>query len=103
MASGGQVGQRGLAVKPTATALGIKQPVIPDGAGHVGIEYAFAPNWTGKVEGQYLGLNDFTVGPGVLGDSLRVRSASVNTLTFGINYLFNWGAGYPAPPVVGRY
>jgi outer membrane immunogenic protein len=69
----------------------------------VGIEWAFAPNWTGKIEWQYLGLNDFTVGPGVLGDSLTVRNASVNTLTFGINYLFNWGGGYPAPPVVSRY
>ena len=48
---------------------------------------------TGKIEWQYLGLNDFTVGPDVLGDALRVRSASVNTLTFGINDLFNWGGG----------
>jgi outer membrane immunogenic protein len=67
----------------------------------VGIEWAFSQNWTGKIEWQRLELNDFSVGP-VLGDTLNVRNANINTLTFGINYLFSWG-GYSAPPVVGRY
>jgi outer membrane immunogenic protein len=69
----------------------------------VGIEWAFAQNWTGKFEWQYLGLNDFSVGPGVLGDTVTVRNASVNTLTFGLNYLFSWGGFPSAPPVVSRY
>jgi outer membrane immunogenic protein len=68
----------------------------------VGLEYAFAPNWTAKVEWQYLGLEDFSVGPGIVGDAIRIENGSVNTLTFGINYLFNYGYGAPAP-VVSRY
>jgi outer membrane immunogenic protein len=68
----------------------------------IGLEWAFSPNWTAKVEYQYLGLEDFTVGPGIVGDSVRVHDASISTATFGINYLFNWGL--PAgPPVVSRY
>jgi len=69
----------------------------------VGIEYAFAPNWTAKVEWQYLGLNDFNVGPGVVGESFAVQNASINTLTFGLNYLFSWGGYQAPPPVVSRY
>jgi outer membrane immunogenic protein len=69
----------------------------------IGMEWAFSPNWTAKIEYQYLGLDNFDVGPGVFGDAIRVHDASISTWTFGINYLFNWG-GFPAgPPVVSRY
>jgi outer membrane immunogenic protein len=69
----------------------------------VGIEWAFAQNWTAKLEWQYLGLEDFTVGPGIIVDPITARNADVNTLTFGINYLFNYWGGPAAPPVVSRY
>jgi outer membrane immunogenic protein len=54
-----------------------------------GIEWAFAPNWTAKVEYDFLGLNDstFTV-PG--GDVITTTNRDVQTVTVGINYLFNW-------------
>jgi outer membrane immunogenic protein len=69
----------------------------------VGMEWAFSQNWTARIDYQYLGLEDFTLGPGIVGDSIRVHDASISTWTFGINYLFNWGFQAPPPPVVGRY
>jgi len=65
----------------------------------VGAEWAFAQNWTIKVEYQYLGLGNFDLG--ILPDGLfSLRDSNVQMGTVGINYLFNWGA--PAP-VVSRY
>ena len=65
-----------------------------------GIEWAFAPNWTARVDYQYIGLENTTVAPGFLVDTFTTRNANVQTLTVGVNYLFNWGA--PAA-VVSRY
>jgi outer membrane immunogenic protein len=60
-----------------------------------GIEWAFAPNWTAKVEYDFLGLNNSTltvpVGtPVVGGDIITTTNRDVQTLTVGLNYLFNW-------------
>ena len=60
-----------------------------------GIEWAFAPNWTAKVEYDFLGLNNstFTVPAGIPvigGDVITTTNRDVQTLTVGINYLFNW-------------
>ena len=65
--------------------------------GGVGVEWAFAPNWTAKLEYQELFLNnkDFTVPVGFDGGILDGRGVStvnrtVQTVTVGVNYLFNW-------------
>jgi outer membrane immunogenic protein len=68
-----------------------------------GIEWAFANNWTARVEYDYFGLSSrsFTVPVGSLflgGDTFNTGSNHIQTLTVGINYLFNWGQ-----PVVARY
>jgi outer membrane immunogenic protein len=60
-----------------------------------GIEWAFAPNWTAKVEYDFLGLNNSTltvpVGiPIIGGNVITTTNRDVQTLTVGINYLFNW-------------
>ena len=60
-----------------------------------GIEWAFAPNWTAKIEYDFLGLNNssFTVPVGtpfIGGDIVTTTNRNVQTLTGGINYLFNW-------------
>jgi outer membrane immunogenic protein len=60
-----------------------------------GIEWGFAPNWTARVEYDFLGLNDssFTVTPfGTALDNRVITTHDVNvqTLTVGVNYLFNW-------------
>jgi outer membrane immunogenic protein len=68
----------------------------------VGLEWALTQNVTARVEYQYIGLSNFSVGPGLVGDSIRVENASFSTATFGLNYLFNWGLP-AAPPVVSRY
>ena len=63
--------------------------------GGVGIEWAFAPNWTAKLEYDNLFLSDknFTVKTGfpVLGGrTFSTVNRDVQTVTAGINYLFNW-------------
>jgi outer membrane immunogenic protein len=60
-----------------------------------GIEWAFAPNWTAKVEYDFLGLNNstFTVPVGIPvigGDVITTTNRDVQTLTVGVSYLFNW-------------
>jgi len=60
-----------------------------------GIEWAFAPNWTAKLEYDFLGLNNqsFTVPAGSLvipGDVITTTSRDIQMLTVGVNYLFNW-------------
>jgi outer membrane immunogenic protein len=59
-----------------------------------GVEWAFAPNWTAKLEYDFLGLNDsnFTVAAGtpiIGGDVITTHDVHVQTLTVGINYLFH--------------
>ena len=50
-----------------------------------GVEYAFAQNWTAKIEYNYLGLNDTTV-PVVA--NLATFSHDLQTLKIGANYKF---------------
>jgi outer membrane immunogenic protein len=64
-----------------------------------GIEWAFAPNWSAKVEYNYLGLDDrtFTVpvgSPFLAGDTFTQNNRNVQMVKVGINYLFNWSRGY---------
>jgi outer membrane immunogenic protein len=62
-----------------------------------GVEWAFVPNWTAKLEYDFIGLNDssFTVPAGALvppvlaGDVITTHDVHVQTLTVGINYLFH--------------
>jgi opacity protein-like surface antigen len=56
-----------------------------------GIEYAFVPNWTAKLEYDYLGLNTATFNSTVVGlnaDQLRL-ARQINMLTIGMNYKFS--------------
>src|SRR5262249_30672688 len=58
-----------------------------------GIEWAFAPHSTAKIEYDKLFLDNrtFTVtGPFLNGDVLPLFHHDVQTVTVGINYLFNW-------------
>jgi outer membrane immunogenic protein len=66
-----------------------------------GIEWAFTPNWSARVEYDYIGLRNFTVNPFFTTDTFTVNR-NVQTLTLGLNYKFDWGS--PAyPPVAARY
>jgi outer membrane immunogenic protein len=69
-----------------------------------GIEWGFAPNWTARLEYDYLGLSSqshtvtatipngvgtcVTLGGCPFADTLTVHNRDVQTLTLGINYLF---------------
>jgi outer membrane immunogenic protein len=55
-----------------------------------GLEYAFAPPWTVKIEYDYLGLNTWTLNSTMLAlnaDQLSVKR-HINILTVGLNYKF---------------
>jgi outer membrane immunogenic protein len=65
-----------------------------------GIEWAFAPNWSAKLEYQYIALNSIGVANGVVLDQFNVDKPNIQMVTLGINYLFNWS---PPSPVVTRY
>jgi outer membrane immunogenic protein len=55
-----------------------------------GVEYAFTPNWTAKVEYMYYGFGDRRnlLVAGAPGDRLRT---DIHTVKLGINYLFSTG------------
>jgi outer membrane immunogenic protein len=63
-----------------------------------GIEWAFAPNWSAKVEYNYLGLGNqtFTVPDGspFFADDTFSQSRDIQMVKVGINYLFNWSPSY---------
>jgi outer membrane immunogenic protein len=63
----------------------------------IGVEWAFAGNWSAKAEYDYIGLTNqtYTVSPGAAGgfanDSISATSRSIQLLTAGLNYKFGWG------------
>ncbi|HJY89601.1 MAG TPA: outer membrane beta-barrel protein [Candidatus Acidoferrum sp.] len=68
-----------------------------------GIEWMFVPNWSVKVEYDYIGLGNrsFSIPATaaiLAGDTLTSNNRNVQEFKFGVNYLFNWG-----PPIAGRY
>jgi outer membrane immunogenic protein len=56
----------------------------------VGAEWAFAPQWSAKLEYDYIKLDDFS--PALLGDNVTL-SRHFNMVKAGINYRFDWGGG----------
>jgi len=62
-----------------------------------GVEWAFANNWTVKVEYDYLGLTNrsFVVpagAPFLVGDTFNSTSRNMQMVKVGVNYLFNAGS-----------
>jgi len=72
-----------------------------------GVEWAFAGNWSAKIEYDYLGLNSrsFTTATGLgiipAGDTFSTGNLNVEMVKFGINYRF--GAWDTPAPVTTRY
>ena len=68
----------------------------------VGWEWAFANNWSWRLEYDYLGLGNRTItvpaGFPLAGDTFTTNNLNVQMVTVGINYRFNWAA-----PVAARY
>ncbi len=62
-----------------------------------GIEWAFLPNWSAKLEYDFLGLDSrsFTVPAGFFaGDTFTQSNRNIQMLKVGVNYLFNGSRGY---------
>ena len=106
-AGGGWVGNS-FTLTNTATGANVTGPngnTLSGWLAGAGIEWAFASNWTVKLEYDYLGLgssNSFTVpatAPLLAGDTFSTGSnRNLQMAKVGINYLFNW-----SNPVVARY
>jgi outer membrane immunogenic protein len=54
----------------------------------VGAEWAFAPNWSAKLEYDYLGLNGEQIGANT-GTIFTLSNPNVQQVTVGVNYLFH--------------
>jgi outer membrane immunogenic protein len=63
----------------------------------VGVEWAFAGNWSARAEYDYIGLQNqnYTVtSPSAFnGDVIGTSSRSIQLVTAGVNYKFGWGGG----------
>jgi outer membrane immunogenic protein len=102
---GAWVGNNGFTVTDSTTGASVTGTNSSTNSGWVaggGVEWAFANNWTAKVEYDYVGLNSgtFTVPAGapVLRGDTFTFNRNIQMVTIGVNYLFNWGG-----PVVARY
>ena len=96
-AGGGWVGNSGFTVTNVTTGTSItgstnNTDTVWLGGG--GIEWAFANNWSAKVEYDFLGLlssQSFTVpaaSPLLAGDTFSAAKGNIQTVKFGINYKF---------------
>jgi outer membrane immunogenic protein len=99
-AGGGRVGSDNLTITNTVTGASITGFINNTTSGWLvggGIEWALAPNWSVKVEYDYLGLNSrtFTVPAGTFlaGDTFSTSNPNVQMVKVGANYLFKYGAG----------
>ena len=97
-AGGGWVGNNSFTITNVTTGASITTSNNNTNSGWLvgaGIEWAFAPNWSAKVEYNYLGLDSrtFTVPAGVAGDTFTTSNPNVQMVKVGINYRFNYGIG----------
>jgi outer membrane immunogenic protein len=94
-AGGGWVGAGNFAVTNVGTGASVTASNGNTNTGWLvgaGVEYAFTQNWTAKLEYDYLALNNasYTVTvPGFGVDTFTNGGRNVQTLTVGVNYLFN--------------
>src|SRR2546426_12755062 len=99
-AGGGWVGNDDFTINNVTTGASITTSNNNTNSGWLvgaGIEWAFAPNWSAKIEYDYLGLDSrtFTVPAGVFlaGDTFTTSNPNVQMVKVGINYRFNYGVG----------
>ena len=96
---GGWVGAGNFAVTNVTTAAAVSIAGNNTNSGWLvggGVEYAWTPNWSTKLEFDYLGLHSasYTVpatSPVLPGDVFNSTGRSLYMLTGGVNYLFNFG------------
>jgi outer membrane immunogenic protein len=93
-AGGGWVGNKGFTVTDVTTGASFSSSNNNTTSGWLvgaGVEWAFAGNWSAKVEYDYLGLSGQTFSSsGVIlaGDTFTTSRPNIQTVKFGINYRF---------------
>ena len=99
-AGGGWVGSDKFTITNTATGASITGSNTNTNSGWLvgaGIEWALAPNWSVKIEYDYLGLNSQTstapAGGFLAGDTFTTSNPNVQMVKVGANYLFKYGVG----------
>jgi outer membrane immunogenic protein len=106
-AGGGWVGNNGFTVTNVTTGTTLVGTNNNSNTGWLvggGIEWAFAYNWSAKIEYDYLGLGSRTlttpVGflPGGVIDTFNTGNRNIQMVKLGVNYRFGWDA-----PVAARY
>ena len=98
-AGGGWINDHGVTITNVTTGASITSGNGNTASGWLlgaGLEWAFAPKWSVKIEYDYLGLTSrtFTVpagSPFLAGDAFSNASRNVQAVKMGVNYLFNWG------------
>ena len=103
---GGWVGNRNFTITNVTTGASITALSNNTNSGWlvgVGVEWAFAANWSAKVEYNYLGLDDrtFAVPAGsrfLPSDTFTQSNRNIQMVKVGINYLFNRSYCIPADP-----
>jgi len=100
-AGGGWVGNDNFTITNTATGASITGSNNNSNSGWLvgaGIEWAFADNWSAKVEYDYLGLRSRTItvpaGGFLASDTFTIGNPNVQMVKFGVNYLFNGPGRY---------
>ena len=58
-----------------------------------GVEYAFAPRWSAKLEYDYIGLRSWSWNSTVFPGDTFTASRNISTFKAGINYRFGWNGG----------
>jgi outer membrane immunogenic protein len=66
-----------------------------------GLEWAFAPNWSTKVEFDYLGLNSFSWNSVLFPGETFTANRNISMVKAGLNFRF--GGESPVAPVVSKY
>jgi outer membrane immunogenic protein len=105
---GGWVGEHDFTITNVTTGLSMSSSNGATNSGWLvggGFEWAFATNWSGKLEYDFLGLTDrtFIVPTGPLaGDTFTTHDRNLQMVKFGFNYRFEWTGPAPAP-IMTRY
>jgi outer membrane immunogenic protein len=95
---GGWVGNSGFTITNVTTGTSLTTSNSNTDGGWLvggGAEWAFADNWSARIEYDFLGLNDRTLAvpltvPVIGGDVFTLHDRDVQMVTAGLNYRFNW-------------
>jgi outer membrane immunogenic protein len=96
-AGAGWVGNDNFTISNVTAGLAVTSPsnTTTGWLGGAGFEWAFAQNWSVKVEYDYLGLFNRTIfipvaSPVLPGDTFITGNRNIQMVKVGVNYLFNW-------------